>query len=67
MKPLISPYVFPGLDIDDKIKVGDKVLVMGLLKTVITRIEGEAYYFKDESGREWREEFAVIEKLKDQT
>lgn len=46
-----------------KIKVGDKVIVMGL-KTKIERIDGGKFYFKDEDGNEWYEvesSFELIE------
>ncbi len=42
------------------IKVGDKVLVCGELKTTIIRIEGNKYYFMD-GDKEWSETKDAIE------
>lgn len=38
-----------------KYKIGQKVIVCGELITIITRIEGDKYYFNDENGKEWSE------------
>lgn len=48
----------------ETINVGDRVIVMDELKTVITRIEGDKYYFNDQDGREWHECRESIEKLR---
>ena len=48
---------------DSELSVGDKILVFGELETVIERIEGDSYYFKDEDGEEWKEDKDAIRKL----
>jgi uncharacterized protein YdeI (BOF family) len=49
----------------DKLKtkfyLGQKVKVCGDLETVIKRIDGDKYFFCDETGREWSEVADAIE------
>lgn len=50
-----------GENVGSKIVVGSKVKVCGRLITIITRIENDKYYFKDEEGREWQENISALE------
>lgn len=47
-----------------KFNIGQKVKVCGELITTIERIEGDRYYFRDETGKEWSEIEAAIEAAK---
>lgn len=47
-----------------KIKIRDKVIVCGELKTTITRIKKDKYYFLDNDGKEWSETEDAIDLIK---
>ena len=49
-----------GENVGSKIVVGSKVKVCGRLITIITRVENDKYYFKDEEGREWQENIGAL-------
>jgi uncharacterized protein YdeI (BOF family) len=44
-----------------KYKIGDKVLVMGELITIIEKIENGKYYFRDKENKLWHEVEDAIE------
>lgn len=51
---------------DKLFKVGDKVLICGILETFITKVDydNDVYYFLDGLGNEYTESSAAIELLK---
>ena len=56
-------FFFERIKEHSELSIGDKILVFGELETVIERIEGDRYYFKDEDGKEWKEDKDAIKKL----
>lgn len=53
--------IYKPKNTSEEINVGDPIIVMGDLKTIVERVEGEKYYFKDESGKIWQENRQAIE------